>query len=110
GDVLLAEEAAGGIPPRHRIERDLARPAMAGRAGLVEADMPRSANPENLQVDAARSAYLLLVLGAEVLHGVFRNRAVRDVDVLRLDVDVIEERFLHPAPIAVRAVRLHGVI
>ena len=81
--VLLAEEAAGGVAARHRIERDQARPAVARRARLVEADVPGAADAEDLQVDAARPANLLLVAGAVVLGLVGRDRAVGNVDVLR---------------------------
>ena len=59
--VLLAEETAGRVAARHRVERDQARPAVAGRAGLVEADVAGAADAQDLQVDAAGPADLLLV-------------------------------------------------
>ena len=65
--VLLAEEAAGGVAARHRIERDQARAAVARRAGLVEADVAGAADAQDLQVDAAGPADQLLVAGAVVL-------------------------------------------
>src|SRR5262249_29135279 len=67
GYVLLAEEAAGRVLARHRIERDQARAAMARRAGFVEADVPGAANAEDLQVDAAGPANALFVAGAIIL-------------------------------------------
>src|SRR5262249_45830339 len=110
GYVLLAEEAAGRVLARHRIERDQARAAMARRAGFVEADVPGAANAEDLQVDAAGPANALFVAGAIILDLLGPQGAVGHMNVLRRNVDVIEERFLHPAPVALRIVRRHGVI
>ena len=88
GHVLLAEKAAGGVAARHRIERDQARSAMAGRAGLVEADVAGAADAQDLQVDAARPADHLLVAGAVFLDILAGDGAVGNVDVLRRDIDV----------------------
>ena len=65
--VFLAEEAAGGVAARDRVERDQARAAVARRARLVEADVPGAADAEELQVDAAGPADLLLVAGTVIL-------------------------------------------
>src|SRR5262249_28598355 len=108
--VFFAEKAAGGIAAGHRIEADQAGAAMTGGAGVVEADVATTANAQNLQVDAAGPANLLLVIGAVILDFFRADSAVRQMDVLRLDVDVIEERLLHPPSVAVRAIGLYRAI
>ncbi len=83
---------------------------MARRAGFVEADVSGATDAENLQVDAARPSNLLFVADAIVL-GVFGvDGAIGHIDVLWRNVDVIEERLLHPTAIALGVVRLHGEV
>src|SRR5262249_27413115 len=108
--VPFAEEGAGGVAAGHRVEGDAARAALARRAWFVEADVPGSADAQDLQVDASRASDLLFVLSAEFIRLIGAETAVRNVNVLRLDVDMVEERFLHPAPVALRIVRLHRVV
>ena len=52
---LLAEEVGRGISARDRIEVHEARPAVRAGAGLVEADVARLADPEDLEIDSTRS-------------------------------------------------------
>ena len=79
GHVLFAEEIAGRVQPRHAVQVDQPRAAVAGGAGLVEADVPGAADAQNLQVDPAglgdRCSY------AAQYSSTFVARAVGDVDV-----------------------------
>ena len=52
-NVLLAEEIGRGVAPRDGVERHEPRATLGARAGLVEADVSRLADAENLKVDAA---------------------------------------------------------
>src|SRR5262249_34203651 len=110
GHVLLTEEGTGRIAARDRVERDQARATVPRRARLVEGDVAGTADAEHLQVDTAGAANLLLVAGTVILGLVDGDGAVRNVNVLRGDVDVVEERLLHPAPVTLRVVRLHGEV
>src|SRR5262249_24387232 len=109
-DVLLAEEAARGVAARHGVERDLAGAAVARGTGLVEADVPGSTDAQDLQVDAARPAKLLLVSRAVVDGVLGTDHPVRDVDVVRLDVNVVKKRLIQPAPVTLRVLRRHRII
>ena len=83
GHVFLAEEVAGRVLSRDRVERDHSRAAVAGASRLVEADVPRAADSQNLQVDAAGLFDGVLVgfaIGIDVAQG---NRPVGNVDVFR---------------------------
>ena len=80
------------------------------RAGLVEADVAVAADAQDLQIDAAGPADRLFVAQAVVLDFRERHGAVGNVDVLRRDVDVVEESLVHPAVVAVQIVRLHGIV
>ena len=51
--VFFAKEVAGRVDPRDVVERDQARAAFAAGARLVEADVARAADAEELQVDPA---------------------------------------------------------
>ena len=81
GHVFFAEEVAGRVLPGHRVERDHPRAAVARAARLVEADVPRAADAQNLQVDAAGLFDGLLVGVAERVDVAERNRPVGNVDV-----------------------------
>src|SRR5438445_12978614 len=98
--VLLAVEIAPRIAPRYRIERSQARAAVTSGPGFVEADVAGPADAEQLQVDAPRATDELLVVSAILLHLVQRHRAVRDVDVLRRHVDVVEKWLVPPEAVA----------
>ena len=95
--VLLAEEVSRRIPPRHAHRGDETRPAVRAGAGLVEADVARLADAEELEVDPARVLDLAFVLLAVRLHLILRDVAPRDVDVLALDVHVVEQVLPHEA-------------
>src|SRR5438477_296866 len=96
----LKRQPADG-PACYRIERSEARAAMAGGAGLVEADVPSPTDAKDLEIDAAGTADGVLV-GGTVLLGIFpADRAVRDVDVFRGDVDLVEKGLVHPAVVTV---------
>src|SRR5205823_9611176 len=86
--VLFAEKPAARVPAGNRVEGGQAGAAGAGRAGLVEPDVPGPADAEDLQVEAPGPADLQLVGGAVVLDLIGRDGAVGDVDVLSRDVDV----------------------
>src|SRR6187200_3085729 len=73
-DVLLAEEIAGRVAPRDRIERDLRRTAASRRPRLIESDVSGTADTEDLNVDSARFADRHLVALAVVLN-VFRPQS-----------------------------------
>ena len=108
--IFLAKEAAGRVAPRHGVERHQPRSAMARRPGLVEADVAGAADAQNLQVDAAAAADLLFVAQAILFGFLDGDRSIGNVDILRLDVDVVEKGLLHPAAIALRVVRAHRII
>ena len=81
---------------------------MAGRARFVEPDMSRPADPENLQIDPAGFFDLQFVARAVIVRT--RRGSIRNVHVLRGNVDAIEKGFPHPALITVRVIGRHGVI
>ena len=85
------------------------RLSLAG-ARLVEADVARAADAQDLHVDAARLGDLLLVPAAVVVHLLDRQRAVGHVPVARRDVDVVEQVLAHEADVALQLVRLHRVV
>ena len=110
GNVLLAEETAGGVPARDTVERHHARARVAGAAGFVEADVARAADAEDLHVDAARCLDLALVLTAERVRFIGFQGSVGDVDVVPFDVDLAEERLVHPAEVRVGVLAGQGVV
>ena len=104
--VLLAEEIARRVHPRDAVERDQSRAAVGGRSRLIEADVPRAADPEKLQIEPARFLDLLLVCAA-VFNDLFdRDRAVGHVRILRADVDQVEQMLAHETAIALQLERL----
>src|SRR5262249_10411599 len=105
-----AEEVARGVPAGHGVQGGPAGPAVPRGAGFVKADVAGAADAQDLQVDAAGPPDQLLVADAVVLDVAGRHGPVGDVDVLRRDVDVVEEGLAHPAVVAVRVVRLHRVV
>src|SRR6266566_1751596 len=55
GHVVLAEEIAGGVATGDRVERNTTGAGVSAGARLIEADVPRLADAENLQVYPAGS-------------------------------------------------------
>ena len=108
--VLHSEEVGGGVLPGERVERDDARARCRVGARLVESDVARLADAEQLEVDAAGRPDRLFIRGARVRHALARRRAVGDVDVLLRDVDLREEVLPHVAMVAVGAVGRHRVV
>ena len=77
---------------------------------LVEADMPRPTDAEELKIDPPGLGDLFLVPlagGGDFPAG---NRAVRDMDLAFRDVEMIEQMLAHKAAIAPRVVRRNRVI
>ena len=110
GHVLLAEEVGGGVLPRHQVERDQPGPALGAGARLVEADVARAPDAEELEVDAAGGADRLLVAPDRGLGLVARQVAARDVHVGPRDVELGEEILPHEAMVGVDALRVHRVV
>src|SRR5205823_1797719 len=108
--VVLAEEIRRRVPACDRVERHQPRARVRRGAGLVEADMPALADPQNLDVDAAGVDDGLLVRRAVLRQALARRAPIGDVHALRLDVHVGEEVLPHVAPVAVRAVGHHRVV
>ena len=74
---------------------------VAGGAWFVESDVAVGANAEDLEVDPTSfddGGFIGATIGIEVR---VSNGAVRDVDVVGEDVDVIEELLMHELPVAV---------
>src|SRR5690606_27071913 len=88
--VLLTEEVAGGVNARDVVECDQTGDGVLLGTGLVEADVSRAANPQNLDVDPAHIHDLLLIFSTVIVHLVAGNGAVGNVDVRRIDVNVVE--------------------
>ena len=107
GHVPLAEEVAGGVHSSDAVKRDQPRAAVAGRTRLVEAHVPGPADAQDLQVQSAGGRDGLLVAVAEIVHVLHRHRAVGDVDVLRPDVDVVEEILPHEAVVTLQRGGVH---
>ncbi len=109
-DVLLAEKGVGGVPTSHRVQRNQARMAVSRRPGLIESDMARSADAEDLNVDATGVANLLFVLSAMILDLLARHLAIRNMRVFRVDIEVTKERLAHEQVVALRLAPRHRVI
>src|SRR5436190_1834620 len=108
--VVDAKEIRRGVFARQRIERDDPRARRRVGPGLVESDVTRLADAEQLEVDPAGGAARLLVLGAGLHYALARRDSRRDVDVLLRDVHMREEVLPHVTVVAVRAVRRHRVV
>ena len=85
-------------------------PAVGAGAGLVEPDVAGPAYSQELEVQPARFLDGALVCGTEGRYLLDRKRAVGDVRVGLVDVDVIEQVLVHEPPIALQVVRLHGEV
>src|SRR5207247_10729923 len=80
------------------------------RPGLVEADMPRLADAEQLEIDAACAPDRVFIRGTSLDHALARDRAVGDMYVLLRDVHMREEVLPHVAVVAVGTVGRHRVV
>ena len=110
GDVVLPEKIGGRIAARDGIERDQARARLDPRARLVEPDVTGLADAEYLDVDPSGITNRLLVgvsLGGNLVTG---DVAARDMDILRANIDLVEEILPHVAVVAVDAVRPHRIV
>src|SRR6185436_15016901 len=76
---ILSEEIRRRIPARDRVEHDEARSTLRTGPGLVEADVPRLADPQDLEVDTAGSRDGVLVPATLIVHVLARHLALRDV-------------------------------
>ena len=72
--------------------------------------MPVQTNSEDLEIDTSGLSDLLLIGGCVLPDILFVDGAIRDMDIGRVDVDVIEEMHLHEAMITLQRIRLHGII
>src|SRR5690242_19615694 len=79
------------VASRDRIEHDEPRAALRAGSRLVEANVPRLPDAENLEVDAARARDGVLVPATFVIDVLARDIATRDVHVPRVNVDVREQ-------------------
>ena len=107
---IFAEEIRRGIASRDRVQHDESSPTLGPGPGLVEPDVPRLPDAEDLKVDSARASDRILVAAALVVHLVATRFALRDVDVLGVDVDVGEQILPHEPPIRVDALPPHRVV
>src|SRR5439155_2349178 len=96
GHVVFAEETAGGVTTGNGVKSNQTRPAMAGRARLIETDVAGAADTQDLQIDAAGSTNLLLISRTTVIDVSWADRAGGGLEVLRSDVDVVQKRLAHP--------------
>ena len=107
GNVVLAEEVGGGVLPGHQVESDQPRATVEPRTRLVESDVSRSADAEDLEIDAADELYRFLVAVALVLGDPARKVPAGDVDIFRSDVELREEVLPHEPMVGVKASRVH---
>ena len=80
------------------------------RTRFVEADVTGASDTQKLNIDAAALSDFCFVVAAvvgDLLHG---NGAVRNMHVLGLDVDMIEEMLLHKPHVALQVFRLHRIV
>ncbi len=110
GHVLDAEEISGRVPAGQRVERDDAGARRRVGARLVESDVARLADAEQLEIDAAGRANRLLVRGARFRDALAGGHTLGDVNVLLRDIHVLEKILPHVPVIAVGAVGRHRVV
>ena len=108
--VLLAEEVGRGILPGHQVQGDQPGAALGAGARLVEADVARPTDPQQLQIDAAGGADLGLVAPQLGVHLVAGEVPARDADLLPRDVELGEQILPHEPVVGVQAPRVHGVV
>lgn len=103
----LGEEAAGRVASRDAVEEDPPRAAVEPGTGLVEADVPRLADAEQLEVDAPGRRDRRLVRRAMLGDALGGHGAVQQVHLRLRDVDLREEVRPHEPVVRVRTVRRH---
>ena len=80
------------------------------RTRLVEAYVARTAYAQKLKIQPAVRLYLHIVVGAILFQFVQRHVSVRNIDILRQYVHMIEQMFMHERPIALGIVTGYAVI
>jgi len=95
---------------RDGVERHEARAAVRARAGLVEADVTRLADAEDLEIDSAGGDDGGLVRARRLADLLAADLPRRDVHPRRVDVDVREQILPHEAVVGVDAVLRHRVV
>ena len=91
-------------------ETDKPRSRPASGARLIEADVAGSAYAHKLDVDSAGIGDRLLIAGAVRGHLAFGNVGRWYVNVLRGNVDVGEEPFVHPCVVRLNRIGVDGPI
>ncbi len=108
--VRFTEEVRRRVRARDGVEEDQPGAGGPSRARLVEPDVTAPADPEQLQIDAARFRNGTLERRAMLGAFVTRKVAAQKVDVHLRNIHVIEQVFPHVPVIAVNAIGLHGEI
>ena len=106
-DVAFAEEVACRIHAGDAVKGDEPRATIARRAGLIESNMPGTANAQNLQINAARVPYGKFIASTEVCYLILRTCSVRNMNVGGIDIDVFKEMLLHEASVALQLFWTH---
>src|SRR5207244_9470791 len=104
------DETAGGVPAGDGVKRHQSSAAMRRRPRLVEADVARSSNAQDLKVNAPYSANHLLISSAIVLYLAVFDHSIGNMNLVCRNVDMIEKRLLHPAAVALLVRRRHGKV
>jgi len=110
GNVLLAEKIGGGVGPGDGVQEDEMSPGLTGRPGLIEADVSAPPDAQEHEVDAARDSDGLVVFPAVTLQLLPGSGAVGNVDVLRGNLQSLEEVLPHEPDVAVVAPQIHGIV
>jgi hypothetical protein len=72
--------------------------------------VPRAPDPQNLNIDSTDRDNLFFVGSTEIRDSFHRQCAVRDIDVLRRNIDVPEKMFLHKPHVALQILTLHRIV
>jgi hypothetical protein len=89
-DGRLAEEPARRVTPRDPVEQDTPGATLEPRSGLVETDMPRLADPQELKVDPPGGLDGRLIGLAVGGYGLRWDRPIEQVHLGRWNVDLRE--------------------
>ena len=92
------------------VQRDHPRAGIDVRSRFVESDVPRTADTQKLEIQAAVRLDLHVVVGTVLFQFVQRHIAVRDVDVFGQDVDMVEQMLVHEGPVALGIVAGQAVV